>query len=622
MSLKRNSIIKFFSSPESSPPETEPTAKRPARPKYLNTPKYPGTSIPRTGYTPRRRKSSEETLGKRMRLAKGFATFPEISDNTPPSSPEASEETKENGKTPATLRLSQILKASQVETFKFEPATALLSPTDVRLAHFRALSVQDNIIETEVVDMRPDLLLDSPTRYVQNYMDTPPATPQVELDEENTTFLQMVSQAGNRLSMSFSTSTRESMVFTAPKSEKLAEDDEPIFHSTMKQTAPNPGKSLSLPNEPTQRKSSSNRTTTTTTILFQLSDGTGNPLPAVCEQRLRRSDPVAFTEYKQALAAARWMEHNAALAAERAELQEQGKMSFDELWKIAPRLIAQRGWLFDSEFPARERRVLEEREHATAAAAVAAKKIVVDSASAAADVAGPCPAGVTLLTKLVEGTPEALGSTAQGPAPCPAGTAMLQNLLIEPKGPGKISAAPPAPPVPCPAGPALLQKLVGGPAELGPSEPAPCPSGAVLLKRCVIVAPGPATADSSVSLAPCPSRATGPAVCPDGAALLKKLVVPDAEADSPAPSPCHTGAAFFKRCTVVVPGPTKTVSPAASTASWPSWTALLKRLVGADMKRLLKRRVERETVEVRCNYLAVKVVPELHELSIRRSATW
>lgn len=466
MSLKRNSIINFFSSPESSPPETEPTAKRPARPKYLNTPKYPGTSIPRTGYTPRRRKSSEETLGKRMRLAKGFASFPEISDNTPPSSPEASEETKENGKTPATLRLSQILKASQVETLKFEPATALLSPTDVRLAHFRALSVQDNIIETEVVDMRPDLLLDSPTRYVQNYMDTPPATPQVELDEENTTFLQMVSQAGNRLSMSFSTSTRESMVFTAPKSEKLAEDDEPIFHSTMKQTAPNPGKSLSLPNEPTRRKSSSNRTTT-------------------------------------------------------------------------------------------------------------------------------------------------------------AGTAMLQNLLIEPEGPGRISAAPPAPPVPCPAGPALLQKLVGGPAELGPSEPAPCPSGAVLLKRCVIVAPGPATADSSVSLAPCPSRATGPAVCPDGAALLKKLVVPDAEADSPAPSPRHTGAAFLKRCTVVVPGPTKTVSSAASTASWPSGTALLKRLVGADMKRLLKRRVERETVEVRCTYLAEKkVVPELHELSIRRSATW
>lgn len=309
----------------------------PARPRYLNTPNYPGTSVPRPDFTAKRRGSSP-TLGKRLRQSKVFQSFPRIPDETPPSSPTESIKLTRRTVTPTERQLTKVLTASrsQVSLKSTLVPPALASPTTQRLVHFRSQPV-DPGVKLEIVDVRPDLVPNSPTRYVYNSLETPPVTPATEQGEES--FFSSLVSSGRRPSHHVNSDKTTCSSSGRQRKEKMVLEEDVIFRSTMSQKAANPyTKSGALEmswRAPTAKAEARPSKLDHVETLTQAE-----------EERLRRLQPEQYKIHVRAQTTAQWKAQNEALAAEKAALKAQGKMSLDELYANAPALLNARGWLF------------------------------------------------------------------------------------------------------------------------------------------------------------------------------------------------------------------------------------------------------------------------------------
>lgn len=324
------------------------------RPRYLNTPNYPGTSVPRLDYTPTRQGFSP-TLGKRLRQSKVFESFPRISDDTPPTTPTNTIQLQKRPITPAEQQLTNLLTASQPQdSLNSTPdPPGVFSPTTERLAHFRSRPANSNE-EIEVVDLRPDLLPNSPSRYVYNSLEAPPLSPDSGTSEEG--FFSSLVAPSNRASAIINPSTTVSSSGLQRK-EQMAHDEDLTFRSTMSQKAANPGKAGALelfwrrqdgraqPSKSAKTKARQPSKLAQTDAL-QRKIAKGEPLSEEDEELFRRLKPEQYKSYTRAQAAAQFKAQNEALAAEKAALEAQGKMSWYELYANAPALLKERAWLF------------------------------------------------------------------------------------------------------------------------------------------------------------------------------------------------------------------------------------------------------------------------------------
>lgn len=344
--------FRFFSSSDDAHSEVEMSSK-PSAPRYLNTPKYPGTSVPRPNYVPHRRRSSS-LHGERMRNPKVFSSFPPIPDGTPPSSPPKEAE-KQKTVSPACLSLTKILTKEQPPAaLKGKPTASLASPTSARLAYFSRLAAKAHE-EIEAIDLRPDMLPNSPSRYVYNSRETPPTSPDTDSDEEAYGFFfSIVSQGPNHARSSSTAKPNTSSASGRQRKAQMAQESRLTFHGTMSQKASNPGKSVAneevqpswrrqsaRPTEAPQRRRNRNRDP------HAPAPKPGTVLSEAEEDHLRRTQPKVYKEYVRAQVAARFAAADKARALEAAELRAQGKMSFQELCENAEALLQRRGWLFN-----------------------------------------------------------------------------------------------------------------------------------------------------------------------------------------------------------------------------------------------------------------------------------